>query len=158
LKTCGWILMTLRVFNFLSGYRMWGKVTICLWTIPSNCLRACYVAITSLRLLLKFIQTWILATWTSTFWRGPFSVLTMWMWMSSIPDYWSPFLERRGSITVLTLLMRMVKASNTLQNIFNPLISLPSHPTDSSSSWVSSSWSFEILIHIMGFAMAPGFV
>jgi len=25
LKTCGWIPMILRVFNLLSGYRMWGK-------------------------------------------------------------------------------------------------------------------------------------
>jgi len=47
------------------------------------------------------------------------------------------FSGKRGSITVLIFLMRMVKAYSTLQNIFNPLISLPSPPTNSSSSWVS---------------------
>ena len=78
-------------------------------------------------MIAEIYPEWTLATWTSTFWRGPFSVLAMWMWMGSTPDCWTPFLGKSGSITVLILLM-MVKASNTLQNIFNPLISLPSPP------------------------------
>jgi len=66
---------------------------------------------------------------------------------------WSPFLERRGSITVLTLLMRMVKASNTLQNIFNPLISLPSAPTRLILKLGLILMVLRNLDHIMRFAM-----